>query len=58
MAEPLPSSSSSWGGGGGGGHWVVTGSSRGFLTLWDVRFQLPVHTWQHPMRCGLGCVGC
>ena len=37
---------------------MVTGSSRGFLTLWDVRFQLPVHTWQHPMRCVLGCVGC
>lgn len=46
VSEPcLPSSSH--------GHWLLTGSTRGFLTLWDVRFQLPVRTWQHPMRCAI-----
>ncbi|MCO5613378.1 hypothetical protein L7F22_067654 [Adiantum nelumboides] len=29
-------------------NWLVTGSSRGVLTLWDLRFQLPVNTWCHP----------
>ncbi|KAH7447982.1 hypothetical protein KP509_01G130700 [Ceratopteris richardii] len=28
--------------------WLVTGTSRGVLTLWDLRFQIPVNTWQHP----------
>ncbi|KAH9304628.1 hypothetical protein KI387_009032, partial [Taxus chinensis] len=31
--------------------WLVSGSSRGVLTLWDVRFHIPVNTWQHPMAC-------
>lgn len=29
-------------------NWLVTGSSRGQLCLWDVRFRLPVNTWQYP----------
>jgi phosphoinositide-3-kinase regulatory subunit 4 len=31
-----------------GQNWLVTGSTRGQLVLWDVRFRLPVNTWQHP----------
>ncbi len=34
----------------GGGSWLLTGSSRGRLDLWDMRFQLRVATWQHPAR--------
>jgi phosphoinositide-3-kinase, regulatory subunit 4 len=33
---------------GGDRHWVVSGTSRGYVTLWDVRFQQPVKVWQHP----------
>ncbi|GLJ26656.1 hypothetical protein SUGI_0518430 [Cryptomeria japonica] len=33
--------------------WLVSGSSRGVLTLWDVRFHIPVNTWQHPMACSI-----
>jgi phosphoinositide-3-kinase, regulatory subunit 4 len=33
---------------GGDRHWIVSGTSRGYVTLWDVRFQLPVKLWQHP----------
>lgn len=29
-------------------NWLITGSSRGILTLWDIRFRLPVVQWQHP----------
>ncbi|KAI5081544.1 hypothetical protein GOP47_0002147 [Adiantum capillus-veneris] len=29
-------------------NWLVSGTSRGVLTLWDLRFQLPVNTWCHP----------
>jgi len=32
----------------GSQNWLVTGSSRGILTLWDIRFRLPVMQWQHP----------
>ena len=42
---------------GEGGHWLVTGTSRGFLSLRDVRFQLPVNSWQHTMRWALGGMG-
>lgn len=28
------------------GTWIVTGTRRGFLTLWDLRFQIPVMTWR------------
>ncbi len=30
-------------------NWLLTGSNRGVFCLWDVRFLLPVHTWQHPL---------
>ncbi|WOL13904.1 phosphoinositide 3-kinase regulatory subunit 4 isoform X1 [Canna indica] len=33
------------------GNWFVSGSSRGVLTLWDLRFLLPVNSWQYPMVC-------
>ncbi|CAM6126892.1 unnamed protein product [Calypogeia fissa] len=32
-------------------NWLVTGTSRGVLTLWDLRFQVPVNSWQHPLGC-------
>ncbi|CAK9205930.1 unnamed protein product [Sphagnum troendelagicum] len=32
-------------------NWLVSGTSRGMLTLWDLRFQVPVNTWQHPACC-------
>ncbi|KAL3131972.1 hypothetical protein ABBQ38_007667 [Trebouxia sp. C0009 RCD-2024] len=28
--------------------WLLTGTSRGHLTLWDMRFQLPLTQWDHP----------
>ena len=28
-------------------HWVVTGTSRGFIALWDVRFQQRLKLWHH-----------
>jgi len=36
------------GGAAGGAAWLLTGSGRGHLTLWDMRFRLPVHAWRHP----------
>lgn len=33
------------------GNWFVSGSSRGVLTLWDLRFCLPVHSWQYSVAC-------
>ncbi|XP_072977494.1 serine/threonine-protein kinase VPS15 isoform X1 [Typha angustifolia] len=33
------------------GNWFVSGSSRGVLTLWDLRFLLPVNSWQYSMVC-------
>lgn len=32
-------------------NWLVTATSRGVLTLWDLRFQIPVNTWQYPLYC-------
>jgi phosphoinositide-3-kinase regulatory subunit 4 len=32
-------------------NWFVTATQRGVLTLWDLRFQIPVNTWQHPAGC-------
>ncbi|KAL4538852.1 hypothetical protein Ndes2526B_g02870 [Nannochloris sp. 'desiccata'] len=29
-------------------NWIVTGTTRGALSLWDVRYLLPVSTWKHP----------
>lgn len=33
------------------GNWFVTGSSRGVLTLWDLRFGIPVNSWQYSLAC-------
>ncbi|XAR53396.1 Non-specific serine/threonine protein kinase [Bertholletia excelsa] len=33
------------------GNWFVSGSSRGVLTLWDLRFCLPVNSWQYSIPC-------
>lgn len=33
------------------GNWFVSGSSRGVLTLWDLRFRIPVNSWQYPIKC-------
>ena len=39
-----------------GGNWVVTASTRGVLTLWDVRFLLPVATWHLPIGSGISAL--
>jgi phosphoinositide-3-kinase regulatory subunit 4 len=31
-------------------NWLVSGSSRGFVALWDIRYQQPVKVWRH--SCG------
>ncbi|KAK6151856.1 hypothetical protein DH2020_014491 [Rehmannia glutinosa] len=33
------------------GNWFVSGSSRGVLTLWDLRFCIPVNSWQYSLAC-------
>jgi phosphoinositide-3-kinase, regulatory subunit 4 len=33
------------------GNWFVSGSSRGVLTLWDLRFLVPVNSWNHSAVC-------
>ncbi|KAK4765561.1 hypothetical protein SAY86_026651 [Trapa natans] len=33
------------------GNWFVSGSSRGVLTLWDLRFLVPVNSWQYSISC-------
>lgn len=33
------------------GNWFVSGSSRGVLTLWDLRFLVPVNSWQFSLPC-------
>ncbi|XP_078429707.1 protein kinase family protein / WD-40 repeat family protein isoform X2 [Wolffia australiana] len=33
------------------GNWFVSGSSRGVITLWDMRFLLPVNSWKYPTEC-------
>ena len=30
------------------GLWLVTGSSRGVVTLWDIRYRVPMSTWAFP----------
>ena len=30
-----------------GRNWLVTATSRGFYTCWDLRFSIPVKTWRH-----------
>lgn len=31
-------------------NWVLVGTSRGFLTCWDLRSRVPVKVWRHPSR--------
>ncbi|KAJ6829294.1 phosphoinositide 3-kinase regulatory subunit 4 isoform X2 [Iris pallida] len=33
------------------GNWFISGSSRGVLTLWDLRFLLPVNSWHYSTVC-------
>lgn len=33
------------------GNWFVSGSSRGVLTLWDMRFLVPVNSWKYSTGC-------
>ncbi|KAJ8425962.1 hypothetical protein Cgig2_033891 [Carnegiea gigantea] len=33
------------------GNWFVSGSSRGVLSLWDLRFLIPVNSWSYPHPC-------
>ncbi|CAK7337394.1 unnamed protein product [Dovyalis caffra] len=33
------------------GNWLVSGSSRGVLTLWDLRFLIPVNSWKYSHVC-------
>ena len=33
---------------GSGSEWIAAASSRGFVNIWDTRFQLKVDTWRHP----------
>lgn len=33
------------------GNWFVSGSSRGVLTLWDLRFCIPVNSWNYSLAC-------
>lgn len=33
------------------GNWFVSGTSRGVLTLWDMRFLLPVNSWRYSKIC-------
>ncbi|KAJ8768798.1 hypothetical protein K2173_023702 [Erythroxylum novogranatense] len=33
------------------GNWFISGSSRGVLTLWDLRFLIPVNSWQYSVTC-------
>lgn len=35
------------------GSWFVSGSSRGVLTLWDLRFLVPVYSWQYASLCAV-----
>jgi hypothetical protein len=35
---------------GSGTEWLAASSSRGFVTIWDLRFQLSVDRWRHPSR--------
>jgi phosphoinositide-3-kinase, regulatory subunit 4 len=31
-------------------HWMVVGTSKGFLCLWDIRFQQPLKLWLHSRK--------
>lgn len=30
--------------------WLLTATSRGHLTLWDMRFHIPLTQWDHPSK--------
>ena len=30
------------------GHWLLTGTNRGVLCLWDMRFKIVLKAWRHP----------
>ena len=32
------------------GHWIMVGTSRGVLCLWDTRFKVCLKTWTHPLE--------
>lgn len=38
-------------------NWIVTGTTRGALSLWDVRYLLPVSTWKHPKGESVDALG-
>ncbi|KAL6072824.1 Serine/threonine-protein kinase, variant 2 [Balamuthia mandrillaris] len=31
-------------------NWLITATSRGFFTLWDIRFNIPTKTWRHSRK--------
>lgn len=31
-------------------NWIVTGTSSGYFTVWDLRFLIPVKFWRHPTK--------
>uniref|UniRef100_A0A7S3UFM9 non-specific serine/threonine protein kinase n=2 Tax=Picocystis salinarum TaxID=88271 RepID=A0A7S3UFM9_9CHLO len=33
--------------------WLITGTLEGNFAVWDVRFQVEVHRWQHPSCCSI-----
>lgn len=35
---------------------IVAGTNRGYLTVWDLRFGLPVNSWMHPTGAPVECV--
>ncbi|KAL4452504.1 hypothetical protein ABPG75_008166 [Micractinium tetrahymenae] len=37
-------------------NWLLGGTSRGHLCLWDARFRLPVNSWQHPGGAGISAL--
>ncbi|KAJ3355671.1 Serine/threonine-protein kinase, partial [Kappamyces sp. JEL0680] len=34
--------------------WVMAGTHRGVVCLWDVRFSIMVNSWQHPSKTAIG----
>ena len=39
-----------------GMNWLLTGSTRGGLGLWDARFLVPVRSWTHPSGAPIDCL--
>jgi len=31
-------------------NWILTGTSSGYYTCWDIRFHIPVKSWRHPSK--------